>query len=94
MIAFFNRNLRLAHLYGGYGPSKYDMVSKPLPLVDLTSKQTESMPTIPLHFYRGDVARSPAGRKQPISTSTSNFSGIDIVRERKDADDMERSLLG
>jgi len=64
MIAFFNRNLRLAHLYGGYGPpDKYDMVSQPLPIVDLTEKQAVLLPTVPLHFYRADVARRPCGWK-------------------------------
>jgi hypothetical protein len=60
MVAFFNRNLRLAHLYGAYGPStKYDMIANELPLVDLTDKQSGCLPSVPLHFYRWKDARQP-----------------------------------
>jgi hypothetical protein len=60
MVAFFNRNLRLAHLYGGYGGAeKYDMVLNPLPVVDMTELQRRVMPTIPLKFYSMVEARVP-----------------------------------
>ena len=59
-VAFFNRNLRLAHLYGCYGPSnKFDMGSNPLPIVDLTERQGEHFHKVPLHFYETKFARTP-----------------------------------
>ena len=46
--------------YGGYGkPDALDMVRNPLPIVDLRELQVKAKKTIPLHFYRADVARVP-----------------------------------
>ena len=62
MVASFNRNLRLAHVYGGFGPpDKHDMVRNPLPIVDLTEKQSRTLRTVPLNFYRTDLARVACG---------------------------------
>ena len=71
MVAFFNRNLRLAHIYGGFGSnSAYDMVRNPLPVVDLSALQQRSMSQIPLNFYHTDVARTAC-----ISSSISRGGG-------------------
>ena len=58
MVAFFHRNLRLAHIYGGYGDDRYDIVQDPLPIVDLSDVQRHVMPTIPLTFYSMPMARA------------------------------------
>ena len=80
MVAFFNRNLRLAHLYGCYGPSsKFDMVSNPLPLVDLTEIQSNNFHNIPLNFYEANSARTPV----PFG-SNHNFDNIDKINAHSD----------
>ncbi len=52
MVAFFNRNLRLAHIYGAFGPDKFDLLGGRPPLVDLRDVQTRALRTVPLEFYR------------------------------------------
>ena len=98
MVAFFNRNLRLAHLYGGYGPSsKYDMISNPLPVVDLTERQAVNMSTIPLNFYSGDVARVPAGlgadgTRLRVRGGGGKSDSEELMKEMED-EAMDRPLL-
>jgi hypothetical protein len=68
IVSFFNRNLRLAHVYGLYGePSEknsgvvapFDLHHRPPPLEDLTGIQTGCMGHIPVHFY--EFAHSKTG---------------------------------
>lgn len=103
MVAFFNRNLRLAHLYGCYGPSeRFDMIMNPLPLVDLTEIQSRNLYNIPLNFYETSVARNPV-RSMGTTTNNDTFHGnttnvVDIASSMDTShidgsDDMSRNLL-
>ena len=103
MVAFFNRNLRLAHLYGCYGPSeKFDMIMNPLPIVDLTDVQSQNLYNIPLNFYETEVARNPV-RSISRTADNSTFYGnktdfVDIPNSIETSgidrnDQLSRSLL-
>jgi hypothetical protein len=69
------------------------MVSNPLPMIDLTERQSMNMNTIPLHFYSGDVARVPAGIGSSHGSShggSHGGSGTMRLRVRGNGGDGER----
>ena len=85
MVAFFNRNMRLAHLYGGYGGDKYDIMSDPLPVVDMSDVQRQVMPSIPLNFYSMRLARTApsthGGSYEDTGNRLHSFTGVVGTKE-------------
>ena len=96
-MAFFNRNLRLAHLYGCYGPpDKFEMIMNPLPIVDLTEKQSQNLYNIPLNFYQANVARNAVRSTSDSTTTTSDINRLNIINTNDGGinnDNMSQRLL-
>ena len=97
LVAFFNRNLRLAHLYGCYGPpDKFEMIMNPLPIVDLTEKQSQNLYNIPLNFYQANVARNAVRSTSDSTTTTSDINRLNIINTNDGGinnDNMSQRLL-
>lgn len=97
LVAFFNRNLRLAHLYGCYGPpDKFEMIMNPLPIVDLTEKQSQNLYNIPLNFYQANVARNAVRSTSGSTTTTSDINRLNIINTNDGGinnDNMSQRLL-
>jgi hypothetical protein len=77
IVSFFNRNLRVAHLYGlygsgaGTGPSEFDFHAHMPPLLSLDTVQRACIGDVPVPFYAQDQSNVGAFGKQ-VDLSASN----------------------
>lgn len=90
IVAFFNRNLRLVHLYGLFGTqSSGGFEDLPMPEIrDLREEQDKSIPTIPVDFFNekkssfgafDDVPPMPSLESDArlLTNETSSSPGVD-----------------
>jgi hypothetical protein len=87
IVSFFNRNVRLAHVYGNYGNTSdtfhFDLHAHAPPIEDLSVMQSRLMQNIPINFY--DHTHSKTGvfgrsnGKVPLEIQNQTYgSALDI----------------
>jgi hypothetical protein len=97
VVSFFNRNLRLANIYGLYGDSykptaEFDISANVPPLVSLLSVQQECMPSIPVEFYSLDNSKHGAvtfDQSELADSGTAMFEPLTLQRAAKNRKSVE-----